>query len=53
MAKKRVLKVIETTTGKVVREIDVHDKKGAVLEKVLSGLLRNMDTGRFHVEEPK
>lgn len=54
MAKrKRVIKVVETKTGKVVHEIDVKDKKDAMLEKVMSGLLRNMDTDRFHAVEPK
>lgn len=53
--KKRIVKVIETGSGDVVREIET-TKTGAVLEKMVCGLLRNMDRDRYHVddgEEPK
>lgn len=49
--KKKVLKVVETATGKVVREVDVHDKGASAIEKVMLGMLRNMDTDRFHIDD--
>lgn len=46
------LKVIELATGKTVHEVDVTGKTSRQIEKVMSGMLRNMDTDRFAVEEP-
>lgn len=51
--KKKVMKVVETATGKVVREVDVHDKGQSAIEKVMLGMLRNMDTDRFHIDDTK
>lgn len=49
---KKVLKVVETATGRVVHEVDVSEKSDAMIERVLSGMLMRIDTDKFHVEEP-
>lgn len=49
--KVRVLRVIERATGKPVRVVDVSGKSDREVEKVTLGLLRNMDTESFFVED--
>lgn len=51
VAKKRTLKVKELATGKVVSEVDVTGKSERMVERVMSGMLRNMDTDRFCVDD--
>lgn len=55
MGRKKVgitkLVVIERATNKRVHEVDVSSKAPSQAEKVMSGLLRNMDTDRFYVSE--
>lgn len=50
--KKRCVQVIEIATGVVVHEVDVHDKSDRMIERVVSGMLRNLDTDRFVLKEP-
>lgn len=45
------LYVIELETGKTIHEVDVAGKSPRQIEKVMSGMLRNMDTERFAVSE--
>jgi hypothetical protein len=49
--KKRELRVVRTETGKVEHTVDVTDKPDGQVEKAMRGMLRNMDTDRFHVED--
>jgi hypothetical protein len=49
--KKRCVQVIEIATGKVVHEVDVRDMSDRQIERVMSGMLINMDTERFHLKE--
>ncbi len=49
--RRRVLKVVETKTGKVVHEVDLHDKVGSAVECVMRGMLINMNTDRFHIDD--
>jgi hypothetical protein len=51
MTDKREMRVVESTTGKVVHRVDVSGKDDRHAEKVMSGMLRNMDTGTYHVED--
>ena len=45
------LEVIELTTHTVVHTVSVAGKSEHHIEKVMLGMLRNMDTGRFTVRE--
>lgn len=51
MTKRQFLKVVETATGKAVREVDCTGMSARMVEKAILGMLRNMDTERFHVED--
>jgi hypothetical protein len=57
--KKRELRVREFESGNVVHRVDVTGRSERGIEKVLLGMLRNMDTERFCIddsalgEEPK
>lgn len=48
---KRFLRVVETASGKVVREIDVTGDSEGKVERVERGLLRNMDREHFYVAD--
>ncbi len=43
--------VIELATSKVVRSIPLSNTQERYVQRVLAGLLRNMDTDRFVAEE--
>lgn len=45
------LQVVELTTGKVVHEVDVSGKGESSIERVMSGMLINMDTDRYCIQE--
>lgn len=45
------LRVIELATRKTVHEVDVSTKSEAAIERVMSGMLINMDTDRYCIEE--
>jgi curli biogenesis system outer membrane secretion channel CsgG len=47
----RELRVVRTDTGEVVHLVDVTGKSDREVEKVMGGMLRNMDRERFHVED--
>jgi hypothetical protein len=49
---KRELRVVEITTQKVIHKIDVSGKNDRQVEKVMSGMLRNM-ADEFRVEDSK
>lgn len=49
--KKKVLKIVETETGRLVHEVDVSTKSAAMIERVMLGMLRNMDTDKFHIDD--
>lgn len=48
---KRELRVVRTGSGEVVHTVDVSDKDDRYVEKVMSGMLRNMARDSFHVED--
>jgi hypothetical protein len=43
MSEKRVLEVVETATGNVVREIDVSNRGARQTEKIEDGVNRNLN----------
>jgi ABC-type nitrate/sulfonate/bicarbonate transport system ATPase subunit len=45
------LEVVEIETNEVVTRVNVSGRGKASIYKVLSGMLRNMDTDRFFVRE--
>lgn len=47
----RELRVVVTHTGEVIHRVDVHGKSDREVEKVLSGMLRNMNHEEYHVED--
>ena len=47
----RELRVVSIKTKEIVHRIDVSSKSNSQVEKVLSGMLRNMDTDRYFVED--
>lgn len=48
---KRELRVVEIATKKVVRTFDVTGKSERQIEKLVRGLLINMDRDRFYVDD--
>jgi len=48
---KQVLKVVEFETRKVVSEVDVTGQSRRIVEKVMLGMLRNMNTDRFFIDD--
>jgi curli biogenesis system outer membrane secretion channel CsgG len=51
--KKRELRVVRSKTREVVSRVDVHGKSDRMVERVMSGMLRQMNTDEFHVEDSK
>ena len=48
----RELRIVETSTGKVVHAVEIHaGKSERQVAKVLSGMLHRVDVERFHVED--
>jgi hypothetical protein len=50
-ATKRTLDVVEIATGNVVHQVDVTGKSEEHIDRVIGGMLINMDTDRFCVGE--
>lgn len=50
--RKAFMEVVELSTGKVIHRVDVTSKSERERERVLMGMLRNMDTDRYSVREP-
>ena len=48
---KQTIRVIEIGTGKVVREIDVTGRGDRYIERLMAGLLKQMDTDKFCVDD--
>jgi len=53
MSAKRCLKVRELATGKIVHTVDVTNKSERQIERILGGMLINMDTDKFVIDEPE
>lgn len=51
MVERKEIKVVDISTGEVVRRIDVTGKSERGVESVLRGLLTQMDTEKFYAEE--
>ena len=49
----RELRVIRLGSNEIVHTVNVSGRGDRDVEKVIRGMLRNMDTDRFHVEDSK
>ena len=48
----RELRIVERATGEVVHRVSITgDKSDRQVEKVMSGMLHRIDTGKFRVED--
>lgn len=52
MSEQKEIEVVEIATGEVAKRIDVTGKDERAIEKVMRGLLIQMDTERFYAKEP-
>ena len=49
----QIVRVIEIGTGDIVREIDVTGKGDTHVEYLIRGLLKQMDTDKFYVDDSR
>lgn len=49
--KKRELRVVEITTGKIVHRVELSDPSDRYAERVMAGLMRNMNLDVYSVED--
>jgi hypothetical protein len=46
-----MLEVVEISTNEVVHTVDVSNKSDSQIDRVMMGMMRNMDLDRFFVRE--
>ena len=51
MNEKRYLNVVEIGTNKIVKSIDVTGKSERAIERIERGMLINMNTDKFYVDD--
>jgi hypothetical protein len=49
--KKRELRVVEIETKAIVHTLDVTDRSDREVERIELGMLRNMNTEKFYIED--
>lgn len=49
---KAFIEVVEIETGKVVEAVDVSGRSESYVERVVRGMLRNLNADRFFIREP-
>jgi len=48
---KKELLVRELGTDRIIHRVDVSTKSNSVIEKVMLGMLRNMDTDKYYIDD--
>jgi curli biogenesis system outer membrane secretion channel CsgG len=49
--KKQVLKIVEFKTGEVIKVIDVTGRSDSSVERVMRGILINMNTDEYYIDD--
>lgn len=47
------LLIKEITTGKIIKELDVSNKSERTIERIIRGLLHQMNTDKYYIDETK
>ena len=47
----KVLKIVNANTKEVVREVNVEGKSDRMIEKIMMGMLINIDTENYYIDD--